>query len=200
MTFRCVLSTANPDKAAEIRAIFSELGGIELLERPTEIPDVEETGTTLVENARLKAVALSTATGLVAIADDTGLLVDALGGEPGVYSARYAGEDASYQDNCDKLLKELEGIENRHARFQTVAFVSFPDGHEFFVDGEVLGSIGGEARGEGGFGYDPLFIPEEGDGRSFAEMTAHEKQSLSHRARAFRALAEELRQRGLIDS
>lgn len=187
---RLVLASANKDKAAEIAAI---LDGFDLLPRPPEVPEVVEDGETLEDNARLKAVALVEATGEAAVADDTGLEVDALGGDPGVYSARYAGEGATYADNVAKLLRALEGRDDRRARFRTVALASFPDGRELVAMGEVLGTIATEARGDQGFGYDPLFIPDEGDGRTFAEMTPAEKHELSHRGRAFRALADQLR-------
>ena len=184
---RLVLASANPDKAAEIAAILS---GHELLPRPPNVPDVDETGSTLEENARLKAVALVEATGEAAVADDTGLEVAALGGAPGVYSARYAGEGATYADNVAKLLAALEGATDRRARFRTVALARFPDGREFVADGVVDGTIATDARGRAGFGYDPLFVPEGGDGRTFAEMTADEKHAISHRGRAFRRLSE----------
>jgi XTP/dITP diphosphohydrolase len=197
---RFVLATANPDKAAEIEAIFAEVASVELIPRPHEIPDVEESGDTLVENARLKAVALSQATGLPALADDTGLFVDALDSAPGVYSARYAGEDATYTDNVEKLLASLgkQGAGGRTARFTTVALVSYPDGTERYVEGSVEGVISTTARGTNGFGYDPVFAPTEGDGRTFAEMTAEEKHAISHRGRAFRGLAERLADEGLL--
>lgn len=182
---RFVLASANPDKAREIQAI---LGGHELLPRPADVPDVDETGETLEENARLKAVALVEATGEAAVADDTGLEVAALDGAPGVYSARYAGEDASYHDNVTKLLRALDGVDDRRARFRTVALARFPDGREVLAEGVVDGTIAVAARGTAGFGYDPLFVPDEGDGRTFAEMTAEEKHAVSHRGRAFRAL------------
>jgi XTP/dITP diphosphohydrolase len=193
-----VLATANPDKAAEIAAILDAVGQIELLPRPEGVPDVEETGDTLLENARLKARALAEATGHPAIADDTGLEVDALGGAPGVYSARYAGEEATYADNVAKLLRELAphpAQSDRGARFRTVALIALPDGSELSAEGVVEGTIAGEARGEGGFGYDPVFVPVEGQGRTFAEMDSAEKHACSHRGRAFRALAELLRAR-----
>lgn len=205
MSARLVLATANPDKAAEIEAIFAEVASVELIPRPHEIPDVEESGDTLVENARLKAAALSQATGLPALADDTGLFVDALDGAPGVYSARYAGEDATYTDNVEKLLASLgkaslgkPGVGGRTARFTTVALVSYPDGTERYVEGSVEGVISTTARGTNGFGYDPVFVPTEGDGRTFAEMTAEEKHAISHRGRAFRGLAERLADEGLL--
>lgn len=188
---RLVLATANPDKAAEVRAILTEALGPELvlLDRPDDVAEVDETGATLEENARLKAVALREVTGTAAVADDTGLEVAALGGAPGVRSARYAGDNASYDDNVDKLMAALAGIEDRAARFRTVALVSFPDGAELVAAGAVTGRISRERRGSEGFGYDPVFIPDEGDGRTFAEMSAAEKHALSHRGRAFRELA-----------
>jgi XTP/dITP diphosphohydrolase len=191
-----VLATANPDKAREIEAVLADAGlDAELVPRPSEVPDVDETGETLEENARLKAEALCAATGLPAIADDTGLEVEALGGAPGVRTARFAGEDATYADNVALLLERLGGVPApaRGARFLTVALAHFPDGREVAAFGEVAGTIAFVARGREGFGYDPVFVPDEGDGRSFAEMSAAEKHSLSHRGRAFRTLADGLR-------
>ena len=199
MSVRCVLATANPDKAREILAIVAELGEIELVERPADVPDVEETGETLEENARLKAVALRRATNTASIADDTGLEVDALGGDPGVRSARYAGEQATYEENVDKLLGELEGRTDRRARFATVALLSLPDGTELWARGVVEGAIAEHPVGEGGFGYDSVFIPMEGDGRTFAQMEPGEKNEVSHRTRALRSLAEMMAARGLFD-
>ena len=195
---RIVLASANPDKAHEIRAIIGD--AVELEPRPAHVPDVVEDGATLVDNARLKAVALCDATGLPALADDTGLEVDALGGAPGVWAARYAGEHASYNDNVAKLLGELDDVADaqRTARFRTVAMVRFPDGSELIGDGVVEGRIAREIRGDNGFGYDPVFVPIEGDGRSFAEMDAAEKHAISHRGRALRALAVQLNASGLV--
>lgn len=200
---RLVLATANRDKAAEILSILrAELGdAVELLGRPEEVAEVEETGETLEDNARLKALSLLEATGVAAVADDTGLEVEALGGAPGVYSSRYAGEHASYAENVAKLLADLEaagaeGAEARRARFRTVVVARFPGGREVVAAGAVEGSIAAEARGTGGFGYDPVFVPDGGDGRTFAEMTATEKHARSHRGRAFRAFAVGLRSAG----
>lgn len=186
---RLVLATANPDKAREIAAL---LDGFEVVPRPTEVPEVDETGSTLEDNARLKAVALVEATGSAAVADDTGLEVLALDGAPGVYSARFAGESATYADNVGKLLDVMEGVADRRARFRTVALARFPDGREVVAEGVVDGLITTAARGDGGFGYDPVFEPDEGGGRTYAEMTLEEKNALSHRGRAFRALAQRL--------
>ena len=192
---RFVLATANPDKAAEITRILRDAAvTAELEPRPSGVPEIDETGPTLEANARLKAVGLATATGMPAIADDTGLEVDALGGAPGVFSARFAGPDATYADNCTLLLQRLAGVpaERRTARFATVALAHWPDGREAAALGTVEGTIAECARGEGGFGYDPVFVPREGDGRTFAEMTAEEKHTISHRGRAFRTLAQGL--------
>ena len=161
---------------------------------------MEETGHTLLDNARLKAVALATATGLAAVADDTGLEVEALDGAPGVYSARFAGEGATYRDNVAKLLHELRrsgatAPEQRRATFRTVALVVFPGGGEEWAEGEVSGVITSSPRGDGGFGYDPVFAPDGFGGRTFAQMTPEEKHVASHRGRAFRALADRLADR-----
>jgi XTP/dITP diphosphohydrolase len=193
---KLVLATANPDKAEEIRAVLAVAGlAVELVPRPDDVLDVDETGETLEDNARLKAVALCEATGLPAVADDTGLAVDALGGAPGVRSARYAGDDVTYADNVAKLLRELTGVDApaRTARFTTVALARWPDGREVAAIGDVEGVIATAPRGDGGFGYDPVFVPVEGDGRTFAEMSAEEKHSVSHRGRAFRTLADGLK-------
>jgi XTP/dITP diphosphohydrolase len=190
-----VMASANPDKVAEIAAILRDALAVEILPRPDSVPEVVEDGETLLDNARLKAQALLAATGTASVADDTGLEVDALDGAPGVYSARYAGEDATYADNVTKLLRELAGSPDgggwRRARFRTVALVAFPDGTEIWAEGAVEGTITTEPTGHAGFGYDPVFRPE-GDQRTFAEMGADEKHAISHRGRAFRALAEQL--------
>jgi len=183
---RLVLASANPDKAAEIAAV---LDGFELVPRPAEVGDVEETGRTLEDNALLKARAVLAATGEAAVADDTGLEVDALGGAPGVHSARYAGPGATYADNVAALLAALGHRPDRAARFRTVAVACFPDGRQVVAEGVVAGAIATEARGEAGFGYDPVFVPAGGDGRTFAQMAPGEKNAVSHRGRAFRALA-----------
>jgi len=189
-----VVATANPDKAAEIAAILGPVRGLRLHPRPSAIPDVAETGVTLVDNARLKAAALAAATGLAAVADDTGLEVDALGGAPGVFSSRYSGEHATYADNVAKLLSELERVgavspDSRRATFRTVAFVAYPDGDDVWAEGTVAGVISTAPAGEAGFGYDPVFAPEGLGGRTFAQMSPTEKHAVSHRGRAFRALA-----------
>ena len=187
---RFVLATANPDKAEEMRAILTEaVPGVELISRPSEVADVEERGYTFVANARLKAEALRDATGTAAVADDSGLEVDALGGAPGVHTARYAGEDATYEDNVDKLLNVLEGSTSRRGRFTSVVLVAFPDGSELVAKGVVEGEIAEEPRGEEGFGYDPIFIPDGGGGRTFSELPPEDKHALGHRGIALRTLA-----------
>ena len=192
-----VCASANPDKVAEIAEILAPIG-IELLPRPASIAEVIEDADSLEGNARLKARAIATAAGLPALADDTGLEVDALGGAPGVHSARFAGETCSYEDNVDKLLAELGRVgadeeSTRSARFRTVARVCWPDGAELAVEGVCEGVITHERRGAQGFGYDPVFAPQGLDGRTFAELQPTEKHMVSHRGRALRALAEALR-------
>jgi XTP/dITP diphosphohydrolase len=190
---RVVLATANPDKTREIAAILGSVRGLVVEPRPGDVPDVEETGETLEDNARLKAVAIAAATQCAAVADDTGLFVDALDGAPGVYSARYAGEDATYAGNVAKLLAALDGVAApRRARFETVAALVGPDGHEVVATGVLHGEIATAPRGQGGFGYDPVFVPDDAGGRTLAELTDEEKNAISHRGRAFRALAESL--------
>ena len=186
-----VVASANPDKVKEISAVLSDL--VTLIPRPKEVPEVIEDGETLEDNARLKAQAILKATGLPSLSDDTGLSVDVLGGEPGVRSARYSGEEATYQDNVDKLLHNLKGVPPRlrTARFQTVAMICYPDGSEIIATGVVEGTISESRKGDGGFGYDPVFVPYEGDGLTFAEM-GKEKHLISHRGRALRNLMEML--------
>ena len=192
---RLVCASANPHKVAEIAAILAECG-LELLPRPESVPEVSEDADTLEGNARLKALALAEATGMPAVADDTGLEVDALDGAPGVRSARYAGERAIDAENVDRLLSELAGRGavglERSARFRTVVVLRWPDGHEVIAEGTCEGMITDDRRGLGGFGYDPVFAPADADGRTFAELSAEEKHAISHRGRALRALADAL--------
>ena len=188
-----VLASANPKKAAEIVEILG--AHLELAPRPADVPDVVEDADTFEGNSRLKAVALVAATGLAALADDSGLEVDALDGSPGVWSARYAGVGARDADNVAKLLDELEycpTADDRTARFRCVVVLRRPDGTELVASGSVEGHIADAPRGTGGFGYDPVFIPAEGDGRTFGEMTQDEKHAISHRGRALRSLLAQL--------
>ena len=186
-----VCASANPDKITEIAAILDGL--VDLLPRPPEVPDVVEDADSLLGNARLKATAVCAATGMPAISDDTGLFVDALDGAPGVYAARFAGEDATYADNREKLLRLLDGASDRRARFVTAVMVVWPDGRELAVERVCDGTIAPEELGGRGFGYDAVFVPDDGDGRSFAQMSEEEKNRISHRARALRALLEVIR-------
>ena len=190
-----VLATANPHKANEIRAVLGGLG-LELLDRPTHVGEVVEDADSLEGNALLKAAALAQATGQPSIADDTGLFVEGLNGRPGVYSARYAGENATYEENVAKLLEELAdvAVERRRAQFRTVVVVVYPHARPLVVEGVLDGVIGFEPRGEEGFGYDPVFIPDGGT-RTLAQMSSVEKNAVSHRGRALRKLVEELAQR-----
>ncbi len=159
-----------------------------------EVPEVLEDGETLEENSLKKAKAVSDATGLPTVADDTGLFVDALGGAPGIFAARYAGEGCTYRDNVEKLLRELKGQsgKDRHAVFRTVMAVYFPGEKPVFLEGEVTGIITEVPCGGSGFGYDPIFQPD-GCSKVFAEMTAEEKNRLSHRGRALEKVREYLR-------
>jgi len=190
------LGSENFHKLVEIAALL--LGApVELRPLPEGAKLPPETGKTLMANAQIKARAAAALAGGIALADDTGLEVDALGGEPGVYSSRYAGEDVSYEDNNRKLLERLTGIHgvNRRARFRCVLVLASADGTELSAEGRVEGFIIDAPRGEHGFGYDPLFQPE-GMEKTLAELTAGEKNALSHRARALENLRENLERIG----
>ena len=186
---RLAVASKNPDKIKEIEEVLGQIGLADEIVQGLDWPDVEETGETLEENALIKARAVVQATGLPAIADDTGLEVEALGGEPGVHTARFAGPDATYAENVALMLEVMEGVSDRAARFRTVVALVFPDGVEVVAEGSVEGVITKSRRGSSGFGYDPVF---EVQGRTLAEMTPEEKNQLSHRARAIRALGEAL--------
>lgn len=190
-----VLASANPNKLQELREILNA----DITSVGEIIPgwDVEETGLTLEENALLKAREAAKATGRPAIADDTGLFVWALGDAPGVYTARYAGENCSYRDNTEKLLNSLRGEmgNKRSAVFRTVIALVTPGGEERTFTGEVEGCITEEHSGEGGFGYDPVFFSCELD-KTFSQATPGEKNSVSHRGRAIQALMDWLRENG----
>jgi XTP/dITP diphosphohydrolase len=188
-----VCASANPDKVAEIAQLLD--GVVDLQPRPAGLGDVVEDADTLIGNARLKAAAVMEASGSPAVADDTGLFVDALGGAPGIRAARYAGADCTYADNRRKLLAALVDSDDRRAAFRTVAIVVWPDGSELAVEGVCTGVITTAERGVDGFGYDPIFQPDEAGGITFAEMTAEAKNAVSHRGRAFEALLSALAQR-----
>lgn len=186
-----VAATANQHKLDEMRAVFGD--AIELLPRPADVPEVVEDAASFVGNARLKAVAIAEASGHVALADDSGLEVDALDGAPGVESAYYGGGDHDDAANRARLLVELADVadEKRTARFRTVMVLRWPDGTEIVADGACEGSITRQERGDQGFGYDSLFVPDGSD-RTFAEHSAAEKNAISHRSRACTALLAEL--------
>ncbi len=183
---RLVVASKNPDKIIEIESVLVGEGLVDEIVRGLSWPDVEETETTLEGNALLKARAVAAATGLPALADDTGLEVAALNGEPGVHTARFAGPQASYQDNVERMLAVLDGVEDRRATFRSVVAVVWPDGPEVTAEGRLEGTIATQARGSSGFGYDPIF---EVAGRTLAEIGPEIKDTMSHRALALRALA-----------
>ena len=202
---RIVLASANPKKAAELQDLLDGLGlDLQVVARPPDLAVPVEDAPDFLGNARLKAVAVAAATGEWALADDSGLEVDALDGEPGVRSARFAGDHATDDENVDLLLARLDELgavepDQRSARFRCCIVVSPPPGFagglELVADGTVEGLITAERRGEGGFGYDPVFEPsvtDGGDGRTFAEMSGPEKAEISHRGWALRALAPSL--------
>jgi len=194
-----LVASHNPDKAAEIKTIFESTGvQVQTLDAFKKAPEVVENGNTLEENALKKAREIYDFTGIPTLADDTGLEVDALNGAPGIYSARFAGENATYDDNVNKLLVEMETVadKNRTARFRTVA--AFYDGtHTITSDGAVEGIILRSRRGDGGFGYDPVFESLETK-QTFAEMTSNAKNAISHRGRALRKLYLQLQKQQLI--
>lgn len=188
---KAVLASHNKKKIVEMRDILSQLG-VEVLSQSDVGVDIEpeETGTTFAENARIKARAIMEATGLPAIADDSGLVVDALDGAPGVYSARYGGEGLDDTGRWQLLLKNMEGKEDRACRFVSVICCAFPDGSEIMAEGACHGVVAHGPSGEGGFGYDPIFwLPEQN--KSMAELAPEEKNAISHRGNALRVFKEE---------
>ena len=192
---RLVMASANPHKAMEMSDVLRDaMPSAEVVPRPADLGDVAEDGETLAHNALIKARFVCAAAGEPAIADDTGLEVDALGGAPGVYSARYAGPESDPVANVAKLMSALAHVPlaQRTARFRTVVAVVFDDGREVLAEGVVEGAIALSPRGDQGFGYDPVFIPDEAAPLTFAEMSADAKNRISHRGRALRALAEHL--------
>lgn len=190
---KLLVATNNQGKLKEFNEILGELGiqCVSLKDMGISV-DVEETGTTFLENALLKAKAIYQIAKIPTISDDSGLMVDALGGEPGVYSARYAGEPSDDDKNMDLLLSKLQGVENRTARFKSVIAAVFSEDNILVSEGECKGIIIDEKRGDNGFGYDPIFYVEA-LGKTFAQMTDGEKNSLSHRGNAIRNLKEQLK-------
>ena len=183
---KIVLATHNKHKVEELTNIAD--GDIEFIPLPDDFPEIEEDGATLEENALLKARFVHLELRMPSLADDTGLEVEALGGAPGVVTARYAGENATYQDNCRKMLREMEGKQNRKAVFRTVLCYLDQNGLQHLFEGKVEGEISTKERGSNGFGYDPVFISAEGGKTlTFAEMTSEEKNKISHRGRALQA-------------
>ena len=179
-----VIATANPGKVREMREILSDIG-IDIITRDDlgiDI-DVEETGTTFFENAELKARTICTVSGMPAIADDSGLIVDALDGKPGVYSSSFGGEALSSDERCMYLLRKMDNMEQRHAKFVCTIICAYPDGDLITATGECSGTITTKPRGSNGFGYDPVFLPD-GMNRTMAELTSLEKNAISHRGKA----------------
>ncbi|MFE1956947.1 RdgB/HAM1 family non-canonical purine NTP pyrophosphatase [Streptomyces sp. NPDC059479] len=195
---RLILATRNTGKLTELRAILADAGlphDLVGADAYPDIPDVKETGVTFAENALLKAHALADATGLPAVADDSGLCVDVLGGAPGIFSARWAGTHGDDTANLNLLLAQLADIPAPHrtAHFACAAALALPDGTHRVAEGRLLGTLRTTPTGTGGFGYDPILQPED-DTRTCAELTATEKNAISHRGKAFRALVPALRE------
>lgn len=190
---RLVVATRNPGKVREIRAVCRDWPVALLTHEDLTWPEVAETGATYLDNARLKARAVAAATGEAALAEDSGIEVDALGGEPGPRSARYAGDGASDRENLEALLLALDGVppRRRTGRYRAVALVAWPDGSEVAAEGTCEGSLRTDPAGTGGFGYDPIFQPA-GHRKTMAELTAEQKNAISHRGRALRAVRERL--------
>ena len=192
MSVQLVLATRNAKKLAELDRLLAGAGlDVQILgsDAFSELPEIEETGSTFAENSLIKARAVSTHTGLIAIADDSGLCVDALDGQPGIYSARWAGQGATDESNLDLVLEQIRDIEpaRRTAHFACAAALVLPSGEEYVVQGQVNGVLLTQRRGVGGFGYDPIFLPDGCD-ITTAEMTSEQKDAISHRGQAMRAL------------
>ncbi len=189
-----LIASNNKNKIEEFNRILSPLGisAVSANEMGLSLDDVEETGNSFEENAVIKAKAACKKSGMICIADDSGLMIDALDGRPGIYSARYAGENATDEDKINKVLGEMVDVPDgqRGAKFVCVICCEFPNGEEIIVRGECKGTIGFASRGEGGFGYDPIFFTD--DNVTFAELTPSRKDAISHRGRALRLLSEEL--------
>ena len=191
-----LIATHNMKKRDELSRILKPIGVRVLLaeEAGVDLTDVEETGTTFEENAFLKAQSGCLESGMPCIADDSGLAVDALDGAPGVFSARYSGEHGNDDKNNELLLENLKDVhmEQRTARFVSAVCCVFPDGRKITVRGECEGKIAFDLKGNGGFGYDPLFLPEEYEGKTMAQLTPEEKDAISHRGKALRLLSKKL--------
>ena len=192
MSVQLVLATRNAKKLAELDRLLAGAGlDVQILgsDAFSELPEIEETGSTFAENSLIKARAVSTHTGLIAIADDSGLCVDALDGQPGIYSARWAGQGATDESNLDLVLEQIREVEpaRRTAHFACAAALVLPSGEEYVVHGQVNGVLLTQRRGVGGFGYDPIFLPDGFD-ITTAEMTSEQKDAISHRGQAMRAL------------
>src|SRR5579859_7657346 len=187
-----IAATRNAGKLREIHYAIGEWYDVQPC--PEEVPEVEETANTYEGNARLKAEAVSQYINGIVISDDTGIEVDALSGGPGIYSARFSGPDVDTRRNCQKLVDQMSHVfdNGRRALYRTIAVARLPDGREVVAEGTCEGTIATALCGDGGFGYDPVFTPLEGDGRTFAEMTLEEKDNISHRAKAFRLLIRKL--------
>lgn len=200
---KIVAATGNKHKIEEIESITKKFGMNVITKAEAGVGDleVEETGTTFEENSLIKAEAIMKATGMPAIADDSGLEADALNGAPGVYSARFSGEGATDESNNEKLLKLMENIpdDERSARFVSVVTLCFPDGTVVAARGECPGTLRRSPRGDGGFGYDPLFVPVGYD-KTYAEISAEEKNIISHRAKALGILSMKLKETGFEES
>lgn len=200
---KIVAATGNKHKIDEIESITKKFGMNVITKAEAGVGDleVEETGTTFEENSLIKAEAIMKATGMPAIADDSGLEADALNGAPGVYSARFSGEGATDESNNAKLLKLMENIpdDERSARFVSVVTLCFPDGTVVAARGECPGTLRRSPRGDGGFGYDPLFVPVGYD-KTYAEISAEEKNIISHRAKALGILRMKLKETGFEES
>ena len=192
---KIVFATANAGKLREAAEVLGPDFEIVSLAQAGITEEIPETGKTLQENSLQKARYLFERAGLPCFADDTGLEVDALGGAPGIYSARYAGPNHDHQANMDKLLKELGATEERRAHFKTVVTLILADGQPRFFEGTCEGSIARAKRGDGGFGYDPVFLPDAYPGRTLAEVSEEEKNAVSHRGQAIRAMAAWLKSR-----
>ncbi|HVV78548.1 MAG TPA: RdgB/HAM1 family non-canonical purine NTP pyrophosphatase [Pseudolabrys sp.] len=196
LTGKVVIATHNPGKLTELRDLLTPYGVEAVSAGELGLPEPEETGSTFIENARIKAHAATKATGLPAFADDSGLAVDALGGEPGIYSARWAGDDKNFARAMQTIEDKISGSSNRKAQFVAALCLAWPDGHTEDFEARVDGILVWPPRGDKGFGYDPMFLPDGFD-RTFGEMDADEKhglpprgKGLSHRARAFVQLAQ----------